>query len=48
MQSRTVQIEVLQDDGALEKVERTVWLSHYGPVVTLPDSVMVPVFFRLS
>jgi acyl-homoserine-lactone acylase len=37
MQSRRVQIEVGQDDGTLEKVEKTVWLSHYGPVVTLPD-----------
>ncbi len=31
-----VTIEVLQDDGTVEVVNHTVWLSHYGPVLSFP------------
>jgi acyl-homoserine-lactone acylase len=36
MQRRTVTVDVRQPDGAMRAVTRTVYLSHYGPVVSLP------------
>ncbi|PLW81308.1 peptidase S45 [Kineobactrum sediminis] len=33
----TVQVPVKQDDGRLSSVERTLYSSHYGPMLTLPD-----------
>ena len=36
MTSRTVTVPVLGEDGALGEVERTLWFSHLGPVLTLP------------
>ena len=36
MEARTVQVAVRQEDGTLAAVERTIWLSHYGPVLTMP------------
>lgn len=36
MTPRPVVVDVKQRDGSLKKVERTVWFSHYGPVVALP------------
>jgi acyl-homoserine-lactone acylase len=35
MTSRSVTVEVKQPDGSLSKIERTVWFSHYGPVLNL-------------
>lgn len=35
MTSRIVKIEVKQPDGSLKTVERTVWFSHYGPILNL-------------
>jgi acyl-homoserine-lactone acylase len=36
MTSRSIAVEVKQSDGSLQRVDRTVWFSHYGPVVNLP------------
>jgi acyl-homoserine-lactone acylase len=36
MRTRVVSVEVRQPDGSLATVTRTVYLSHHGPVVTLP------------
>ena len=36
MTSRKVSVEVKQEDGALRTVERTVWFSHYGPILNYP------------
>jgi acyl-homoserine-lactone acylase len=35
MTATTHTIEVLQDDGSTSTVERTLWASHYGPIITL-------------
>ncbi len=31
-----ITIEVLQEDGSLDDVTRTMWASHYGPMIELP------------
>jgi acyl-homoserine-lactone acylase len=36
MSPRTVVVEVRQPDGSTRRVKRTVWFSHYGPIVNLP------------
>jgi acyl-homoserine-lactone acylase len=36
MKSRVIVVNVKQADGSMKKVERTVWYSHYGPVVNIP------------
>jgi acyl-homoserine-lactone acylase len=36
MTSEDITIEVLGDDGALDEVTRTMWSSHYGPMLELP------------
>jgi acyl-homoserine-lactone acylase len=36
MESTDVTIDVLADDGSTEQVTRTMWASHYGPMVNLP------------
>ena len=36
MVASTVTVPVRHDDGRLEDVERTVWASHYGPMLNLP------------
>ncbi|HKK22184.1 MAG TPA: acylase, partial [Pseudohaliea sp.] len=36
MTSRTVTVPVLGENGAMSEVERTLWFSHLGPVLTLP------------
>jgi len=36
MQTRQVSVDVRQPDGSLTTVTRTVYLTHYGPVVNLP------------
>ena len=35
MEARTVQMSVRQEDGTLTVVERTIWFSHYGPIVSM-------------
>ncbi|HUP24859.1 MAG TPA: acylase [Thermoanaerobaculia bacterium] len=37
MTSRTVEVEVRGDDGTVETVQRTVWFSHYGPILDFPN-----------
>jgi acyl-homoserine-lactone acylase len=37
MVPKTVKVEVKQDDGSVATVERTVWFSHYGPVLNLAN-----------
>ncbi len=36
MTSTDVSIEVLEDDGSIGTVERTLWSSHYGPIIDFP------------
>jgi acyl-homoserine-lactone acylase len=36
MTSDEITVEVLQDDGSLDEVTRTMWRSHYGPMLDLP------------
>jgi acyl-homoserine-lactone acylase len=36
MTSTDITVEVLQDDGSIEEVTRTMWASHYGPMIELP------------
>lgn len=36
MTSRTVSVDVLGPDGSVTPVERTIWFSHYGPVLDFP------------
>ena len=36
MTSVDVMVDVLQDDGSIETVTRTMWSSHYGPMLNLP------------
>lgn len=38
MEARAVKIGVKQPDGSLKPVERTVWFSHYGPVLSMGAS----------
>lgn len=33
MTSRSVMVKVKQPDGSLRKIERTIWFTHYGPVL---------------
>lgn len=35
MESVKYAIEVLQDDGSVDDVERTLWRSHYGPILNI-------------
>lgn len=35
MEARTFTVEVLQEDGTLETVERTLYRSHYGPILNI-------------
>jgi acyl-homoserine-lactone acylase len=36
MTSTTVSVEVLEEDGSIGTVERTMWSSHYGPIIDFP------------
>jgi len=36
MTSRRVSVDVLGDDGTVEPLERTLWRTHYGPMVDIP------------
>ncbi|HEX5616141.1 MAG TPA: penicillin acylase family protein, partial [Acidimicrobiia bacterium] len=36
MESTEYAIDVLQDDGSVEPVTRTLWRSHFGPVINFP------------
>ena len=36
MTSQTVSVDVLADDGTTSTVDRTIWFSHYGPVLNFP------------
>ncbi|MGB8858939.1 MAG: penicillin acylase family protein [Ilumatobacteraceae bacterium] len=36
MTSEDIEIEVLQSDGSTERQSRTMWASHYGPMLDLP------------
>jgi acyl-homoserine-lactone acylase len=36
MTSTDITVEVLQPDGSLDEVTRTMWRSHYGPMLNLP------------
>lgn len=38
MTSRKVAVEVRQNDGSVKPLERTVWFSHYGPVLNWPGA----------
>jgi acyl-homoserine-lactone acylase len=38
MEARQVRIDVKQPDGSLKPVERTMWFSHYGPVLSMGTS----------
>jgi acyl-homoserine-lactone acylase len=42
MTVRGVSVDVRQQDGTLQSVERSVYLSHYGPVVALPGVGWTP------
>ncbi len=35
MESQTFTIDVLQDDGSITQTNRTMWHSHYGPILNL-------------
>ncbi len=37
LEAATYAVEVKGDDGALARVERTLYRSHYGPLLALPD-----------
>ncbi|MEM9730254.1 MAG: penicillin acylase family protein [Myxococcota bacterium] len=37
MTSREVTVEVLGEDGSVQEVSRTMWSSHYGPVIEVPQ-----------
>ncbi|MGZ0229068.1 MAG: penicillin acylase family protein [Acidimicrobiales bacterium] len=36
MTAKTFTLDVLSEDGTIESVERTVWSTHYGPVLDFP------------
>lgn len=36
MQSESFTIDVLQDDGSVAQQSRTMWRSHYGPILNVP------------
>ncbi len=36
MTSTDITIEVLADDGSMEELTRTMWASHFGPMIELP------------
>jgi acyl-homoserine-lactone acylase len=36
MEPREVEIDVRQPDGSLQRVRRTFWASHHGPILSLP------------
>jgi acyl-homoserine-lactone acylase len=36
MTSTDVSVEVLEEDGSIGTVERTMWSSHYGPIIDFP------------
>ena len=36
MTSQQVEVDVRQPDGTIRKQARTIWFSHYGPIVNLP------------
>lgn len=36
MTSTPLTVEVLADDGSIEEVSRTMWSTHYGPVIDFP------------
>ncbi|MDQ2945648.1 MAG: acylase [Acidobacteriota bacterium] len=35
--SKRISVEMKQSDGSVKSVEHTVWFSHYGPVLNLPN-----------
>ena len=39
MTSKTVSVEILEEDGSTTTEERTYWRSHYGPMVTVPGAL---------
>ena len=42
MTSEDITIEVRQDDGSTDEVTRTMWSSHYGPIIDVRDVLDVP------
>jgi acyl-homoserine-lactone acylase len=42
MTSKEITVEVLQDDGSVDEVSRTMWSSHYGPIIDVRDVLDVP------
>ena len=38
MEGEDVSVDVLQPDGSIETVTRTMWSSHYGPMLDLPHA----------
>jgi acyl-homoserine-lactone acylase len=36
MASRDITVEVRRDDGSVDEVTRTLWSSHYGPIIDFP------------
>jgi acyl-homoserine-lactone acylase len=42
MEARQVQVSVLQQNGSQVVVPRTVYFSHYGPIITLPQPTGAP------
>lgn len=42
MTSEDITIEVLNDDGGLDEVTRTMWSSHYGPMIDVRDEIDIP------
>ncbi|HEV7761232.1 MAG TPA: penicillin acylase family protein, partial [Acidimicrobiales bacterium] len=42
MTSKDITVEVKQDDGSLDEVRRTMWSSHYGPIIDVRDVLDVP------
>lgn len=37
MDSTEIAVEVLGEDGEVEEVTRTIWSTHYGPVLNIPE-----------
>jgi acyl-homoserine-lactone acylase len=42
MEAQDITVEVLGDDGELDEVTRTMWSSHYGPIIDVRDEIDIP------
>jgi acyl-homoserine-lactone acylase len=42
MTSEEITVEVLGDDGETDEVTRTMWSSHYGPIIDVRDVLDIP------